>query len=134
MARQGQGDGMTRGIGIDMVMISEIRGLVERTGEGFVTRTFTPAEVKASLSVHDRAEYLATRFAVKEATFKAVAPRTAEGFDLRVVETLNAPDGHPYVVVDERLRPALDEAGVTGLLVSITTEGDYAVAIVLAEG
>lgn len=131
---------MVKGIGIDMASIGEI----DRLGEGiagkpaaeqnaFVRRTFTERELAAALERHNPAEFLAGCFAAKEAVFKAVAPLTKEGFDLRVVETLRRPDGSPYINVGTRLQAAMDEAGVTELLVSITNEDDYAVAMVLAQ-
>ena len=122
------------GIGVDMVDIAEIRRLLEPVDGAFFRRTFTEGERKAALGKKDMAEYLATRFAVKEAVFKAVGPRTKDKiFDYRRVETLNAPDGSPYVVVDDFLRPLLEEAGFREISVSITTEGPYAVAFVVAE-
>ena len=131
---------MVKGIGIDMASIAEI----DRIGEGiagkaaaeqnaFVRRTFTAAELAAALERHNPAEYLAGRFAAKEAVFKAVAPLTAAGFEMRRVETLSRPDGSPYVNVGPELKAAMDEAGVSELLVSITNEDDYAVAMVLAQ-
>lgn len=131
---------MIKGIGIDMASISDTERLAEgiagKTADEqgpFVRRTFTKAEVACALERHNPAEYLAGRFAVKEAAFKALAPRTAEGFDFRCVETLTRPDGSPYIVVGPKLAAIMDEAGVTELLVSITNEDDYAVAIVVAQ-
>ncbi len=131
---------MVKGIGIDMASISEIDrlagGIAGKTAseqDAFVRRTFTPAELAAALERHNPAEYLAGRFAAKEAVFKAVAPLTEEGFEMRRVETLTRPDGSPYVNVGPELQTALDEAGVSELLVSITNEDDYAIAMVLAQ-
>lgn len=132
---------MALGIGIDMVSIAEIARIAgemdpkhpERL-DAFVRRAFTPAEVELALARHNPAEFLAGRFAVKEAAFKALAPRTAEGFDFRIIETLTAPSGAPVITIDApKLQPVLAEAGVTELLVSITNEDDYAVAVVLAQ-
>ena len=131
---------VVKGIGIDMASISEI----DRIGEGikgkaaaeqnaFVRRTFSERELAAALERHNPAEYLAGRFAAKEAVFKAVAPLTKEGFDLRRVETLTRADGSPYVAPGPELSAAMEEAGVSELLVSITNEDDYAVAMVLAQ-
>jgi len=122
-------------IGVDMVDIGEIRRLLEPEDGAFFRRTFTEAERLASRRAPDAAEYLATRFAVKEAVFKALAKHTAaKGFDFRRVETRNAPDGSPCVTVDGFLRPLMEEGGFRELAVSITTEGPYAVAFVVAQG
>ena len=83
--------------------------------------------------VFDLAAFYAARFAVKEAVFKAVAPLTEKGFDLRIVESIHRPDGSPAVRVTEKLAPYLKEADIGTLYLSITTEGDYAAAMVVAE-
>ena len=126
---------MIKGIGIDLCRISRVQSILDREGPDgpFFRRAFTPAEQQESVGRHDLAAFLAARFAVKEAVFKAVAPLTLSGFDLRTVESLHRPDGSPSVSVTDRLRPFLEEAGVAVLHLSVTTEGDYAQAIVIAE-
>ena len=126
---------MIKGIGIDLCMISRIQRILDREGPDgpFFRRTFTPAEQQESVGKHDLASFLAARFAVKEAVYKAVAPLTKTGFDLRIVESLHRSDGSPYVSVTDRLRPYLEEAGISVLHISVTTEGDYAQALVISE-
>ena len=81
---------MVKGIGIDSVDIEEMRGMCADFDNSFVRRTFTQAEVVQALGRPDAAQFLAGRFAVKEALFKALAHLTPEGlFDFRFVETLH---------------------------------------------
>lgn len=125
---------MIRGIGIDTVTISEMARMMENMSDGALARMFTDKELAVALLSSDSAEYLATRFAAKEAVFKAVAHLLEEKhFDLRMVETLNRDDGSPYVNTDGPMRDILDRAGVSHLLISITTEGNLATAFVIAE-
>ena len=125
---------MIRNIGIDTTTISEMARISEGLGKGGLSRMFTAGELTASYGAPDPAEYLATRFAAKEAAFKAVAHLLKEKhFDLRVIETLNHDDGSPYVNVTDGLRDVLNRAGVNNLHISITTEGDLATAFVIAE-
>lgn len=124
---------MVRGIGIDSVDIEEMARLVADGQTAFARRAFTEAERGQALSRHDAAACLAGKFAVKEAAFKALAHRTAEGFDFRCVETLEDEDGCPHVTLDGPMAPVLAEAGVTELLVSITNERGVATAVVLAQ-
>lgn len=125
---------MIRGIGVDMVQISEIHYYIESDvlKVSFLSRTFTANERKAAAEQPNQAEYYATRFAVKEAVFKAVAPCCSASFDLRIVETLNHADGSPYVNISNAMGKILEEAQIDTLHVSITTEGDYATAFVIA--
>lgn len=125
---------MIRGIGVDMTEIKEVQRLAESTGQSFVEKTFTEKERAASLKAADRWEYLAARFAVKEAVFKALAHLTKEkAFDFREIETLNQEDGSPCVTVTPMLREVMDAAGVQKIHVSITHEKEYACAFVIAE-
>ena len=130
---------MILGIGTDMVLISQIRHFLEdeTLSEAYRKHTFTPAENTAALArpKPERPEFYASRFAAKEAAYKSLAHLLPEKqFDLRIIETLNTPDGCPYISVTEQLRAVMDAAGVQVLHISITTEGDYACAFVIAEG
>lgn len=124
---------MVIGIGTDMVYIPDIARYMQQPE--FIVHTFTKSEQRDAEQRFNRAEYFAARFAAKEAVFKAIAYRTRKkGFDLRIVETLNREDGSPYICIGEELQQYLDEAGVKKLHISITTETDYAIAFVVAEG
>ena len=127
---------MIKGIGIDLCMISRVQHILEREGPDgpFFRRAFTLDEQHEADGKRDRAAFFAARFAVKEAVYKAVAPLTENGFDLRIVESLHRSDGSPYVSITDSLRPYLAEAGVSALHLSVSTEGDFAQAMVIAEG
>ncbi len=130
---------MVKGIGIDLVDLGEFRRICEGFNAAterpcaFVARTFTEGELAQARGRHDPCEYLAGRFAAKEAVFKAVAPLTKEGFDLRRVETIDAPTGQPAVTLEGAFADVCAEAGVTSVLVSITNESGFVQAIALAQ-
>ena len=125
---------MIRGIGVDMVNMTELDAMLKRLAEGAITRIFTAQELASSRCDSNALEYLATRFAAKEAVYKAVAPLLEyEPFDMRIVETRNRADGSPYVDFGNGLSDVLKRAGVDNLLISITTEGNLATAFVIAE-
>ena len=117
-----------------MTEIKEVRRLAEVSVEAFIERTFTEREREDSIKTADRWEYLAARFASKEAVFKALAHLTKErSFDFRKIETLNWDDGRPYVVFTPMLRALTEEAGVERIHISLTHEKEYACAFVIAE-
>lgn len=127
---------MIRGIGIDTVSISEIQRYLDNENlcDAYLRHTFTDAERNAAKGRYNLGEYYATRFAVKEAVFKAIGHLLPEKhFDFRLVETLNTSDGCPYVNVTEKLAPILKASRVDLLHLSITTEDNYATAFVIAE-
>lgn len=126
---------MIKGIGVDTADIEEVARFC-RDIPSFRTRTFTAAEqeIAATMTEQAAAEYLAVRFAAKEAVFKALAHASSVAFDLRKVETLNYEDGAPYVSVTPEVAEAMQAAGVTTLHISATTEGNFATVFVVAEG
>jgi phosphopantetheine--protein transferase-like protein len=121
-------------IGVDLVQISEMKRLIDISGDAFINRTFTRGEVQRSEEASNKAEYFATRFAAKEAVFKAIAHFTKEKtFDLRIIETLEEPDGYPFIRINDALHALLEEAGISALHLSLTHDGDYAMAFVAAD-
>ena len=125
---------MVKGIGIDSVDIEEMRAMCDGFNNAFVRHAFTEKEVAQALERPDAASFLAGRFAVKEACFKALGHLTREGgFDFRKVETLHDKNGCPAIQKNAALQPILEEVGVESLLVSITNESGVATAIVLAQ-
>ena len=109
---------MIKGIGVDTVEIS--RMVKSLSISSFLTSTFTHAEIANEHG--NREEYYATRFACKEAVFKALGIK----MDLRKIETLNREDGSPYVVMRE-------EYGDVRIHISITTEAGLATAFCVVE-
>lgn len=123
------------GIGVDSVDIEEMARFCSDREGSFVRRTFSEAERIEAYGRADWASVLAGKFAVKEAVFKALAWRTAEGFDFRIVETLEDANGRPCISVGAGcpLASVLAEVGAHELLVSITNERGLATAFVLAQ-
>lgn len=127
---------MVLGIGVDTADISIVQRYFQTAGENspFFLHTFTEYERQTAENNPSPMVYLATRYAVKEATFKAIAHLTPEkNFDLRMVETRNAEDGHPFIYSSAAFSQILQRAGVDQLHVSITTVANFATVFVIAE-
>lgn len=128
---------MIVGVGIDVVNIAEMEDILRSIPPAVKSIIFTREEIVRSGQEADPVEYLATRFAAKEAVTKAIAPRVEKGafdYDMRIVETLNREDGSPYVSVSPELREVMEFAGVLSVHVSISTESGHAYALAVAEG
>ena len=125
---------MIVGIGVDVVHIPRIRGAIERWQERFLGRVFTPDELAYAKRRRDPAEHLAARFAAKEATLKALGTGLAMGARWREVEVRRARGEPPRMALSGRTAALGAARGVRVLHVSLTHDGDYAVAQVLAEG
>lgn len=122
--------GNVLGVGIDLVSISEIRDLDERTKGAFVQQTYTSKELEDAVGASNYYEFLAGRFAVKEAVYKAICSSFPDvNFDFRNVETIKQPNGAPKFSANIELLNILKTIGAEDVLVSISNQGDYAIAI-----
>jgi holo-[acyl-carrier protein] synthase len=122
------------GIGVDLVRIARIRSAVERWQERFLDRVFTPEEVAYARQRRDPAEHLAARFAAKEATLKALGTGLTMGVRWREMEVRRARGQRPELALSGRTAALGAARGVRSLHVSLTHDGEYAMAQVLAEG
>lgn len=125
---------MIIGIGTDIISAERLKGTMA-PGDPFLSKTFTAEEIVQSEQRGSRAavEYLASRFAVKEAVFKALGI-SGEGVRLNEIETLNDDVGRPYVRLYGKLEETARGLGVETILVSISYEPPYAVAYVALVG
>ncbi len=118
------------GVGIDMVSISEIEDLDERTKGAFARKTYTEKELELAEKAHSYYEFLAGRFAVKEAVYKAFCASYPEvNFDFRRVETIKLPNGAPKCVPNDELLKIMADIGAKEIKVSISNQNDFAIAI-----
>lgn len=90
---------MIIGTGIDLVELARIQQLAERQPR-FITRVLTEAEQKeyALLSAGRKTEFLAGRFAAKEAFVKAVGTGISATFSWLDLEVRKEETGKPYLV------------------------------------
>ncbi|SEN90544.1 holo-[acyl-carrier-protein] synthase [Mesobacillus persicus] len=115
---------MITGIGLDIVEISRITSLLENQGR-FPDRVLTIKEraIFESLPIKRKAEFLAGRFAAKEAFSKAIG--TGIGKDLSFLDI--------EIIADERGKPYVLKPFAEGVHLSITHSRDYAAAQVVIE-
>jgi holo-[acyl-carrier protein] synthase len=116
------------GIGVDLVHITRIRQMTERWQTRFLHRLYTEEERRLSSRRVSPYAFLAGRFAAKEAILKALGTGWSVGVGWLNIEVLNDETGRPCATVNGRAETLLREAGVTGILVSLSHDGEYAVA------
>lgn len=122
---------MVVGIGIDIIEVARVRGVFERHGDRFLRRIYAPAEIEAERGNRD--QYLAARFAAKEAAFKALGTGWSQGVRWADVEVRNLPSGQPVLhLFGGALQRAWD-LGATHSHISITHTAEYAAAQVVLE-
>ncbi|MGQ9476941.1 MAG: holo-ACP synthase [Candidatus Bipolaricaulia bacterium] len=110
-------------VGLDLVEVDRLRHLIEKWGERFLGRVFTPGELGTCLPRRRAEEHLAARFAAKEALVKAMGLRPS----WQEIEVMNHPSGEPYF---SKLPRGLDPARVR-LSLSLAHSSGLAVAVVV---
>jgi holo-[acyl-carrier protein] synthase len=86
---------MIIGIGSDLIDIRRIENSLEKFGERFIGRVFTPIERARSERRRQRAASYAKRFAAKEACAKALGTGLSRGVFWRDMGVVNLPGGKP---------------------------------------
>jgi len=124
---------MIVGIGTDILQTKRMRALIDNCGEVFLLRTFTAAEREAAARRPDPLLFYCTRFAAKEAVFKALAPPGDSSCDPREVEILSDRTGFPYATLRGRLQEYAATRRVSTITVSVSDEDHYVVAFAVAE-
>ncbi|CAM4072262.1 holo-ACP synthase [Novosphingobium lubricantis] len=106
-------------IGSDLCNIERIRNSIDRFGDRFLQRVFTPVEqAKAARRPYTIAGTLAKRFAAKEAFSKAVGTGFKAGVFMKDIGVVNAPSGAPTLALT---------GGAAARLAAITPPGHEAV-------
>ncbi len=123
---------MILGLGIDVARVDRIGKTLERFGQRFLDRCFTPYEQKLCLSRPHPASALAMRFAAKEAFSKAVG-LGMRGVAWREIEVRHTRAGKPFLVLHARAKKVARELGVGGSHVSLTDEAGVGAAVVVLE-
>jgi holo-[acyl-carrier protein] synthase len=120
------------GIGIDIVEVERVAAAAGRHGERFLRRLYTPLELSR---LHgDRGQYLASRFAAKEAAMKALGTGWGGGVRWTDVEVDNLPSGQPVLALHGAAAERARAIGVTRAHLTISHTRGHALAQVILEG
>lgn len=116
--------------GIDIIEISRIKESIEDDErEMFKNRVFTEKEIEYCESKKkQKYQHYAARFAVKEATFKALSEKIPDKFSIewKNIETINDEQGRPQINLTK-----IDNTDIENIDVSISHCREYAVANVV---
>lgn len=123
---------MIIGIGTDIVEIRRIKKIMNDKSNSFLKKIFTDKEIKLLEERNLRSEYIAGRFAAKEAIAKALGTGFRE-FSFRDITVLNDELGKPIVKLDGNAKKIADKNGKTILHLSISHGDDAAIAYAILE-
>jgi holo-[acyl-carrier protein] synthase len=123
-----------KGIGIDLALIPRLREVVGRWGERFLRRVFTDEEIAYCQRRRDPIPHFAARFAAKEATLKALGTGLRMGVAWREMEVRRERGQAPTMVLSGRCLAIALAKGAGHVLLSLTHDGDYALAQAMLVG
>ena len=124
---------MILGTGVDLAEVPRVRHLVERYGERYIERIYTPAEIAYVERKANRFERYAARFAAKEAGMKAIGTGWRHGVTWQDFEVANLPSGKPTLRLHGVAARIAGELGVRHISLSLTHTAEYGLAHVILE-
>ena len=124
---------MIVGTGIDIAEVDRIKAAIERFGQRFLERVFTPDEIRYCESKANKAERYAGRFAAKEAAMKALGTGWSRGVTWRSIEVTRRPGLRPTITFYGKAAEFFQKAGAVHAHLSITHTAQQAMAQVILE-
>lgn len=128
---------MIVGLGSDLCDARRIAKTIERHGDRFLSRIFTPIEREKADRRKNRVETYAKRFAAKEACAKALGTGMSHGVFWRDMGVVNLPGGRPTLRLTGgallRLQELVPPGHEARIDLSMTDEGPLAQAIVIIQ-
>jgi holo-[acyl-carrier protein] synthase len=122
------------GIGTDIVEVLRIAQMIERHGELFLGRVFTPSEIEYCSSRKAAIQHYAGRWAAKEAVLKALGTGWARGISWQDIEVRNEAGGKPLIRLGGGAREECEKLRIADVMISISHCRSHATAYALALG
>ncbi|TVS19794.1 MAG: holo-[acyl-carrier-protein] synthase [Planctomycetaceae bacterium] len=122
------------GIGTDIVETSRVAKMIERHGDLFLNRVYTPDEVQYCQARRASTQHYAGRWAAKEAVLKALGTGWSRGIRWRDIEVRNDLAGKPRIVLDGVAADLAGQQGIDTMMISISHCRTHATAYALAVG
>lgn len=113
-------------IGIDLIKLSRMKRLIERFGDKGLSKFLSPNEIKLIKNHKTAAGF----WAAKEATSKALGVGIGSTCSFLDISISKTDKGAPKISLSQRL---IEDFSITDTSVSITHDGEYAIAVVAIE-
>jgi holo-[acyl-carrier protein] synthase len=125
---------MVLGIGTDLIEIERVQASIDRFGERFLARLFTPGEIAyCQRKKKNSTESFAARFAAKEAGAKALGTGISRGISWLEIEVKRKPGERPTLHLSGRAAELAAALGVRRVQLSLTHSRELAMAVVVIE-
>lgn len=116
-----------------MVEVGRIARAVSRWGDAFLARIYTPLEIERARRGKGRNQYLAARFAAKEAVMKALGTGRRQ-LSWREIEITGDRVGKPIVRLHGSAKQVAERQGVGAVLLALSHTHEHALASAVALG
>lgn len=125
---------MILGTGIDIIEVARVQGSLDRFGERFVNRLLLPAEIAYCQSHKAPGQFVAARFAAKEAISKAFGTGIGSQLGWHDMEICKKESGEPFVVLHGGGLKLFEARGAQRLHITLSHTQGYAAAMAILEG
>ncbi len=125
---------MVLGIGTDILDIRRLFPDFLQPDDPFLRSAFTPREIAQAGTRPEPLKYYGTRFAGKEAVFKTLGASPDLVRRLADIEILDDENGAPRCVLSGAVGAWAAERGAETVHISLSWDGDLAVAFAVLEG
>ena len=125
---------MIFGIGVDIVQISRIEQAMERHGDKFAKKILAENEFQEYLANNKKVNFLAKRFAAKEAFAKALGTGFTNGLTLKQIQVTHNTIGRPILILTDHAKQQTEQLNIRHYHVSLSDEREHVVAFVTLEG
>lgn len=122
---------MIVGVGIDLVSITRMADKIK--DQAFIEKVFSKEEIGYCELTPKKGQHYAVRFAAKEAFLKATGEGLNVSFDLKDIELVKGDLDKPSLQLHHEFEDMRVKQGWQSIHVSVSHEGDNAVAIVIIE-
>lgn len=123
---------MLHGIGTDIMKAGRLAEAALRPGDPFLEQVFSKREQEEACRRERPYDYYCTRFAGKEAVFKALGIGS-DGISLREIEILTKDSGQPWVILSGQLQLKAESLQIGAIHISLSYDTDYYAAYAAAE-
>ena len=124
---------MLLGLGTDLIETRRVEQSIDRFGDRFLERIFSPWEIAYCQRKKNAAESFAARFAAKEAGAKALGTGISRGVTWKDFEVKRETSGRPSLHLSGRAAELAAAMGVKRIQLSLTHSRDLAMAVVVVE-
>lgn len=115
-------------IGVDMIEVERLTGAIERQGDRFLTRIYTPKELE---EFGDNTASLAARFAGKEAVAKALGTGIGD-MEWVEIEILRGANKEPLLLLHGKAKQIAEALNLEEWSISLSHTREHAIAMVVA--